>query len=411
MFHRKEIEEARAVLSGVVEETPLVPSRSLSEMAGCRVYLKMENLQKTGSFKVRGAYNKIAGLSPAVRKAGVFAASAGNHAQGVALAARQFRVRSTIVMPERSAIAKVLATESYGARVVLRGRSFEEASRCARELARRRGGTFVHAFDDYAVMAGQGTVGLEILDELPGVDAVLVPVGGGGLMAGISTALKETSSRIRVLGVEAAGAASLAQSRRAGHRVKLTSAHTLADGIALKSIGRLTYRVLEKYVDDVVTVQEDSIARAIILLLERKKVIVEGAGAVPLAALLEGIPSLRGKTVALVLSGGNIDVTLLDRIIEKGLVTSGRLMRLEVKLQDVPGSLSSLTSLVAEAGANILHVAHDRLSGEVPIGFTRVDLDLETRGPDHIREILRMLQRKGYSAMLLGARRGAGRGP
>lgn len=411
MLHRREIEKARVVLADAVAVTPLVGSHSLSKLTGCRVYLKMENLQKTGSFKVRGAYNKISGLNAAQRRAGVFAASAGNHAQGVALAARRFGVRSTIVMPERSAIAKVQATQSYGARVVLWGQSFEEAFERARELARRRRGTFIHAFDDYAVMAGQGTVGLEILDALPEVDAVLVPVGGGGLAAGISTALKETRPGIRVLGVEAAGADSLAQSRRVGRRVKLTSAHTLADGIALKSVGRLTYPILERYVDDVVTVQEDSIARAITVLLERKKVIVEGAGAVALAALLEGVPALRGKKVALVLSGGNIDVTLLDRIIEKGLVTSGRLMRLEVELQDIPGSLSRLTSLLADARANILHVSHDRLRRDVPIGCTKVDLDLETRGPEHIREILRLLRRRGYSASLLEPRRSASRRP
>ena len=411
MLHLKDIEKAKSVLAGVSEVTPLVFSRSLSEMTGCQVYLKMENLQKTGSFKVRGAYAKIAGLSAAERKAGVFAASAGNHAQGVAFAARKFRVRSTIVMPQSSSIAKLLATQSYGARTILWGQSFEEAFQRARELALQRRGTFIHAFDDRAVMAGQGTIALEILDALPQVDAVLVPVGGGGLLAGISTALKETRARIRVLGVEAAGAASLALSRRAGHRVTLSRIHTLADGIALKSVGRLTYPILKKYVDDVVTVREDSIARAITLLLERKKVVVEGAGAVPLAALLEGVPSLRGKKVVLVLSGGNIDITLLDRIIEKGLVTSGRLMRVEVELQDVPGALSGLTHLIAEGRANILQISHDRLSQNVPLGSTKVDLALETRGPDHMQEILKILASKGYSAILLGSGRGARRGP
>ncbi|MBI3015220.1 MAG: threonine ammonia-lyase [Candidatus Tectomicrobia bacterium] len=411
MLSLQDIERARAVLADAIDVTPLVFSRSLSEMTGCQVYLKMENLQKTGSFKVRGAYTKMSGLSAAERKAGVFAASAGNHAQGVAYAARKFRVRSTIVMPQSSAIAKLLATQSYGARTVLWGQSFEDAFRRARELARQKKGTFIHAFDDYAVMAGQGTIALEILDVLSQVDAVLVPVGGGGLLAGISTALKETRPRIRVLGVEAAGAASLAFSRREGHRVILSRVHTLADGIALKSVGRLTYPILEKYVDDVVTVQEDSIARAITLLLERKKVVVEGAGAVPLAALLEGVSSLRGKRVVLILSGGNIDVTLLDRIIEKGLVTSGRCMRLEVELQDIPGALSRLTQLIADARANILHVSHDRLSQDVPIGSTKVDLALETRGDDHMQEVLKILTRKGYSAVLLGSGRDARRGP
>ncbi|MFY9269669.1 MAG: threonine ammonia-lyase [Candidatus Manganitrophaceae bacterium] len=373
----KEIASAREGIAGAIDQTPIVPSRSLSLRTGLSVYLKLENLQRTGSFKIRGAVNRLSRLSPEERRRGVIAASAGNHAQGVALAARTFRIGSTIVMPEGASIAKQEATRSYGARVVIDGDDFDGAMRRARRIAREEGKILIHPFDDDAVIAGQGTLGLEIVEALPEVATVIVPIGGGGLAAGCGIAIKSTHPKIRLIGV-------IAPARP-----------TLADGIAVKRPGRRTAPLLARYVDEIVSVSEEEIAEAILLLMERKRIIAEGAGAVPLAALLNHGRGIRGP-VCLIISGGNIDVTLLERIIERGMVRTGRLLRLSVVLPDRPGALADLTDAVGRLGANIVHIVHDRLSLHLPLSQTRVELSLETRGTGHNRELIRGLKRLGY---------------
>ncbi|MBI3610688.1 MAG: threonine ammonia-lyase [Nitrospirae bacterium] len=372
-----EINRAYQTIRSSVDPTPLVPSRSLSLRMGIPVYLKLENLQTTGSFKIRGAFNRIALLTAAERRRGVVAASAGNHAQGVALAARTHDIPSTIVMPEGASIAKQEATRSYGARVVIHGKDFDAAMRMAREIERTSGRILIHAFDDEAVIAGQGTIALEILKARPEIRTLLVPVGGGGLASGIAIAAKAINPRIRVVGVTA------------------PARPTLADGIAVKSPGRITRPILKRYLDRMIPAAEDEIAEAILLLMEQNRIIAEGAGAAPVAALLNHGRRLLGP-VCLVISGGNIDVTLIERIIERGLVRTGRLQRLSVVLPDRPGALAGLTAVIGGLGANILHIVHDRLSPGLPITRSRIDLALETRGPDHNHRIITRLKRTGY---------------
>jgi threonine dehydratase len=330
----------------------------------------------------------------------VVAASAGNHAQGVALAASMLGIPSTIVMPEGASIAKQLATRAYGGEVVLAGADVSEAL----EEARRReakGLTFIHPFDDEEVIAGQGTIGLEILEEVPRVKSIIVPVGGGGLIAGVAAAVKKRRPGVRVIGVQSSQAPSAVLAMRKGRIVEVPVLPTLADGIALRRTGEITFPLLRKWVDEVVAVDEDEIASAILLLMERKRIVAEGAGAAPLAALLSGRCRVPEGRVVLVVSGGNIDLHLLDRIIEKGLAKTGRLVRLEVLLRDVPGALTRLTGLVGQRRANILHILHERSAKEIPIGFSKVTLVLETRGPDHIAEIQRDLHGEGYSLRTL----------
>ena len=374
------IREAKAAAKGVIMPTPLVYSTSFSSLFGADIYLKLENLQKTGSFKPRGAYNKIRSLSNEEKRRGVIAASSGNHAQGVAWAASFCGIKSTIVMPETAPITKRVATAGYGASVVSYGSSFDDSCARAIELAREKGLAFIHPFDDELVMAGQGTIGLEIIEALPGVSTVIVPVGGGGLISGIATVLKETRKSVKVIGVRA--------------RRKDGTA-TIADGIAIKKIGKKASFVIKKYVDDMVMVEEDSIAEAILKLLERKKLVVEGAGAVGLAALMEGKVKANGKTV-IVLSGGNIDVTTLDRVIRTGLLKEGRVARLAVEIADVPGALAGLTSEIAGLKSNILHVNHMRDAVEVSVGMTKVELILEVEDDSHAKRIRKRLKQKGF---------------
>jgi threonine dehydratase len=371
------IKRAYKTIRSYIDETPLVSSRSLSLQAGLPVFLKLENLQKTGSFKVRGAFNRIAQLTIAQRRAGVVTASAGNHAQGVALAARTHGISATIVMPEGASIAKQEASRSYGARVILHGKDFDAAMEKAEEIERAEGRVLIHAFDDEAVIAGQGTIALEILKDRPDIRTILVPVGGGGIASGIAMAVKSVKPAIHVIGVTAA------------------ARPTLADGIAVKSPGRITRPLLERYLDRTIRVAEDEIAEAVLLLIEHKRIISEGAGAVPLAALLNHGRRLRGP-VCLVVTGGNIDVTLLERIIDRGLIRTGRLLRLSVVLPDRPGALAKLTTAIGEMGANILHIVHDRLSSGLPITQSRVALSLETRGQEHSRAIAAHLKQSGY---------------
>ncbi len=402
MIGLAEIEAARARIARAADVTRLLPCPAVSALVGREVRLKAENLQRTGSFKIRGAVNRLATLPPEARVRGVIAASAGNHAQGLAFAARERGVPATIVMPEQTSITKVEATRALGARIVLHGATYDEAYARARELQAESGATFVPAFDDDEVIAGQGTLGLELADQCPEAGVVVIPVGGGGLIAGSAVALKARLPRVRVVGVQAAGAAAAIAARRAGRPVTLDTISTIADGIALKTIGERTFPLVERYVDDLVAVEEEEIAEAILILMERAKLIVEGAGAVPLAALLAGrLPPADGPVV-LVLSGGNIDVTFLARIIERGLIRAGRLMRFTVDLPDRPGRLGHIAALVGESGGNILHVYHDRGSLDLPITWTRIRMDVETRGDEHATELARRLAAAGYTIRRLG---------
>lgn len=372
-----EIRTAYKNIRASVDRTPIVPSRSLSLRCGIPLYLKLENLQKTGSFKVRGAFNRLSLLTSAEKRRGVIAASAGNHAQGVALAAHALGIRSTIVMPERASLAKQEATRAYGAEVILNGHDFDMAMTHAHRIERTEGKVFIHPFDDEAIIAGQGTIGLEILEERPEIATILVPVGGGGLISGIAIAAKSVNPKVRIVGVTC------------------PARPTLADGIAVKSPGRKTKPLLKRYIDELIPVGEEEVAEAILLLIEHKRIITEGAGAAPLAALLNHGKHLPGP-VCLVISGGNIDVTLLERIIERGLLRTGRLLRLLVILPDHPGALAGLAAAVGQLGANILHIVHDRLSSDLPMTQSRVELSLETRGTEHNRKIIAALKKMNY---------------
>jgi threonine dehydratase len=391
----KEIEAAHQKIQKIVLRTPMIYSDTFSKLTGKEVFLKLENLQKTGSFKIRGAYYKLSRLSPSMRKRGVVAASAGNHAQGVALASSILGIHSTIVMPEGVSLAKQMATQAYGGEIVLFGQNTDEALRHAKKLS-GAGKFLVHPFDDEQVIAGQGTIGLEILEEVPGVEAIIVPVGGGGLISGITAIARRKGPDVKIIGVQSNHAPSAFYSFKRKKMVEVKVKPTLADGIAIQRVGEITFPIIQQGVEEIVTVEEDEIASSILLLMERKRIVAEGAGAAPLAALLSKRWKTRLKTIVLVISGGNIDFHLLDRIIEKGLARTGRLVRLSILLRDVPGSLSTLTNLVAQHRANILHIIHERAAKEIPIGCSRVILVLETRGSDHIREIKKGVKAKGY---------------
>ncbi len=366
------------------------------------VYLKAENLQRTGSFKIRGALNKINNLTELEKEQGVIAISAGNHAQGVALAATKAGIHSTIVMPETAPIAKVVATKGYGAEVKLYGNGFDECAALAQKLQAERGAIFLHPFDDPHIISGQGTIGLEVIEQLNKAEAVIVPVGGGGLIAGIAVALKEIKPSIEIVGVEAEGAASMKYSLSKGAIMSIDSAKTLADGIAVKRPGRLTYDIVQRYVDSIVTVNEEEIANAVLMLSERAKLIVEGAGAVPLAALLNEKLPYQGKNLVVILSGGNIDVNTLAQIIERGLVQAGRRIKINTQLEDKPGQLHQLLGVLAELGANIVNIYHHRGKMGIELGVAEVELDLETRDLEHTQRIYKYLNEKGYKTEYLG---------
>jgi threonine dehydratase len=376
-------------------ETPIDRSRALSEQAGGEVYAKLENLQRTGSFKIRGAYNRISRLDDSERSAGVVAASAGNHAQGVALGATLSKVRSTVFMPEAASLPKVEATKRYGAEVVLTGEDFGEAFDAALRFSDEEGATFVHPFDHPHVIAGQGTIGLEIDEGLDKVGTVVVPVGGGGLISGISMAIKQRRPEVRVVGVQAAGAASFPRSLEAGHPIALDTMNTIADGIAANRPGDLTLAHVQRYVDEVVCVPDDAIAEAVVFSAERMKLVLEPAGAAGIAAILENATSLSAP-VTVVLSGGNIDPLLLQRIIRFGLSSSGRYLAVRTRLTDTPGALSQLLGHIAAAGANIVGVEHHRDGVAVRLGEVDVALQAETRGKDHIDQVLTSLEEAGY---------------
>ncbi|GAB4483608.1 MAG: threonine ammonia-lyase [Thermodesulfovibrionales bacterium] len=388
------IRSAAGKIGQHIHATPLVHSNSFSRMAGADVWIKAENLQKTGSFKVRGAFNRL--MDCEGRQ--VIAASMGNHAQGVAYAARQLGMTARIVMPSTAPLVKQEATRSYGADLVLAGESFSEA--LASALA-EKDFFFVHAFDDEKIIAGQGTVGLEICGSLDRIDAVLVPVGGGGLISGIAAAVRDLSPKTEVIGVQSSAAVSATLSLRENRIVESVPAGTIADGIAVGRVGELTFSMISRLVDDMITVDEDAIAMAVLLFLERKKLVVEGAGAVPLAALLSQADRFRGRRVVLVASGGNIDFTLVDRIIHKGLVSSGRIGVFSVTVNDVPGMLHRLSGIVSGLHGNIHTILHDRLGQDLSIGETRVVFTVETKGKDHLNEIVHAVAREGFSVKKL----------
>ena len=393
-----DIEAARKRLHGIVHRTPVTPSATFSTATGADVSLKLENLQRTGSFKIRGAFNKIASLTPAERERGVVAASAGNHAQGVALGARLAGTRAAIVMPERASLAKAEAVRGYGAELHLHGRDYNEAEARALAIGAERGLAFVHAFNDPHVIAGQGTLGLEILEDLPDVETVIVPGGGGGLIAGVALAIKAKRPDVRIVAAEPTGAAKLAECLRKGSVVPLTSVNTIADGLAARRIGELCFEAIQKHVTDIVEVTDDDIALAILMLMERAKTLVEGAGAVGLAALLSGRVNVRpGEKVCVLLSGGNIDVTLLDQILQRGLAQTGRSLRLRTVLEDRPGALRDLLALLAAEGANVESIEHDRTRRDVALGKAVVELRLDTRGAEHSQRVLAALAERGYN--------------
>jgi len=392
-----EIHAAMARIRDSIYLSPCARSEEMSQLTGNSVYLKLDNLQRTGAFKERGALNKLLTLTEEERSRGVIAASAGNHAQGLAYHAGRHGIRAQIVMPLTTPLIKVSATKGYGAEVVLHGANYDEACEEALRRSEQSGMTFVHPFDDEVVIAGQGTMGLEILQQVPDMEALVAPIGGGGLIAGVACAVKETNPKVRVIGVQPARLPSMKVAIAEGHPVTLSPAATIADGISVRRAGEKTLPLIQKYVDDIVTVDEEEIANAVLLLLEREKTLAEGAGAAAIAALINRKTPLNGKKVAVLVCGGNIDVSLLSRIMERGLVKDGRLVRLRVHLPDYPGALHRLTGILAQHRANIVETSYDRAYYGVNLGDTAIDITMETRGPDHIVELLSALSASGYA--------------
>ena len=394
----EEFEAARPVVANVAQVTPMESSRFLSAVLGSEVLLKCENLQRTGSYKLRGAYNLISSLSPEERARGVVAASAGNHSQGVARAAQALGIKATIFMPVGVALPKLQATQDYGATVVLAGDIFNESLKAAKDFVAETGAVFIPPFDHPKVVAGQGTLGLDILDQVPDVDTVVVPIGGGGLISGVASAMKQRAAQlgrtVRIIGVQAENAAAYPPSLAAGKPVKIDVLPTISDGIAVATPGTLNFEIIQATVDEVVTVSDDDTARALVMLLERAKLVVEPAGAVAVAAILAGKVTGTGKTVA-ILSGGNIDPMLMQRIIAHGLAASERYLKLRIMLPDRPGQLARTAELVAEANANVVEVVHTR-HGKFQINEAELELHIETRGPDHRTAVMKKLTDAGY---------------
>ncbi|MCD4668369.1 MAG: threonine ammonia-lyase [Sulfurimonas sp.] len=397
MLNIEKIYQAKERIKDVVVNTPFSHAPYLSEISGCEVYLKKENLQVTGAFKIRGAYNKLASLNEEQLACGVVAASAGNHAQGVALSASKFGVKAVIIMPESTPLTKVNGVKHFGAEVILAGANYDEAYAYAKEYGEKNSLTFVHPFEDEDVIAGQGTVALDILEKCEDLDAVIIPVGGGGLISGMACAIKSINPNIKVIGVGASGAPALKNSFELGRAVDTTSVRTIADGIAVRDTSEVTLAYMLKTVDEFISVDDEEIASAILYLLEKQKLVVEGAGSVGVAALLHSkLEHLKGKKVAVVLSGGNMDVTLLSVIIEKGLLKSGRKMKITVTLVDKPGSLMRFTQILQELNANIVHISYDRTSISLDYGDANVTVHMETKGDEHQLEIRDKLKKDGY---------------
>ncbi|HQC83109.1 MAG TPA: threonine ammonia-lyase [Bacillota bacterium] len=394
--HLKNIQRAAENLKPILLNTPLIRSDFFSEEYSCNVYLKPENLQRTGSFKIRGAYNKIANLTKEERNHGVISSSAGNHAQGVAYSAKEKGIPATIVMPNVTPLLKVDATKAFGAKVILHGDVYDEAYRHAMELSEREGYTFIHPFDDYDVICGQGTIGLEIMKELPDIDEILVPIGGGGLIAGIALAIKTLKPSVKIIGVVPMGAMAMKISVEEGQVTRLASLKTVAEGVAVKQPGNLTFAITKKYVDDIIAVSEKEIMEAVLLVIEKHKMVAETAGAIPLAGLRKR--AKKGKNIVCLITGGNIDVLTISEIINQGLITRGRIMCFSVELPDKPGQLVRVAQVLADHGANVIELQHnqfkaiDRYSNKVLLEVT-----VETNGHEHIIEILDALEDNNFS--------------
>ena len=391
-----DIWEAHKLLKPRLHHTPLAPSRTLYEMTGADIYLKAEHMQRSGSFKVRGASYKLSRLTEEEYRCGVIAASAGNHAQGVAIAAAHYGISCTIVMPETAPLAKVTATQGYGANVVQHGFTYDDAYQYCLKLQETSGATFIHAFDDPDIIAGQGTLGLEMLSDLPDADALVVPIGGGGLIAGIAIAARALRPDITIIGVQAAGAAGCRASLDAGELQTLPTIMTIADGIAVKRPGTLTFSLISQLVDDVVVVDDEAIISAVLFLMERNKMLVEGAGAAGVAALLNGTITLAEKKVLVPLTGGNIDINLVSRFIEHGLAAAGRYFVIHTRLTDRPGELMRLLTIIAEMKINVIDVRHQRISSRLPIMQREETLTLETRDRAQCEQLLQRLRTDGY---------------
>jgi threonine dehydratase len=399
-----DVMDAAELLDGVIANTPIEQSRALGRMTGSEVYFKCENLQRAGSFKVRGAYVRMARLSEEEKARGVVAASAGNHAQGVAVAAARLGIQARIYMPLGVALPKLAATRGHGAEVVLHGNNVDEALAEAQRYAEQSGSVFVHPFDNTDIIAGQGTIGLEILEQIPNVDTIVMGVGGGGLLAGVATAVKarakELGREIRVIGVQAENAAAYPPSLAADALVPLKKVSTMADGIAVGRPGQLPFSIIRELVDDVVTVSEDALARALIFLLERSKLVVEPAGAVGVAALMEGVIENPGTT-AVILSGGNIDPMLMLKVIQRGLYASGRFLSVRIMLDDRPGSLAKISRIIAESDANVTRVDHTRIGGSISMGDVAITIDIETKGHEHCEHVLGNLRAEGFQPVVV----------
>ncbi|MBR5251040.1 MAG: threonine ammonia-lyase [Clostridia bacterium] len=393
MLTIEKIFHAREVLKEAIAESDVL--RASKIFCDNHIYLKTENLQNTGSFKLRGAYYKISQLSEEEKARGVIACSAGNHAQGVALAATKNGIKSIICLPEGAPVSKVVATKGYGAEVCMVNGVYDDAYQKALELRDQYGYTLIHPFDDEDVIAGQGTIALEILDQMPDVDAIVVPIGGGGLISGIAYTIKQLKSKIKVYGVQAEGAASMVESIKQGKRITLDGVNTVADGIAVKQPGELTYEICKKYVDELITVTEDEIASAILMLMERKKMVAEGAGAVAVAAALANKLPIKGKKVCCLVSGGNIDVNKLSRVIVRGLVNSGRRMSMTLQVPDKPGQFSEVTRVLGENGANLISAYHER-TGFANFSIAHITVEIETKDFAHVEEIKKQLDEHGY---------------
>lgn len=393
----EDVQRARDTIAPLALRTPMLPALSLGRLAGCELLLKAENLQRAGSFKVRGATNRIAVLSPEQKERGVITASAGNHAQGVALAAGVLGIPCTVVMPMGASLPKVEATRGYGATVLLQGDDFDQAQEHARRVMQEKALTFIPAFDDPAIIAGQGTVGLEMLEQAEELDTIVVPVGGGGLIAGIALAVRESVPGTKVIGVQAAAATAVVDSYKASSRLSVRQAATVADGIAVGTPGELTVPMVMRYVDDMVVVEEEEITQAMMLLLERSKLLVEGAGAVGLAAVLSEKIPVAGQKVGVVLSGGNVDSHLIARVVEHGLAHAGRYLVFRVMLEDRPGQLNRLLTIVSQCQVNVLDIGHLRHAPSVHMGQVEIQLTLETRNYEHTIDVRKQLRNAGYA--------------
>jgi len=399
--HLRDITRAREGFQNLIHPSPMVPSGYFSRMLGVEVFLKLENLQETGSFKVRGAYNRLSALGPEERNRGVIAASAGNHAQGVAWAATRLGIEATIIMPEDASVRKYLAVKDYGADILLHGKHYSESYAHALRLSEETGRILIPGFDDAHIIAGQGTIALEMADYFADDTVIVASAGGGGLLSGLALGAKALHPGTRIVGVQTESCPAIIRSMEQGRPVTVDVGPTLADGIAVSRPGELTFSLIQRYVDDVVAVDEESLTGAVLNLLEKANIIAEGAGAAPLAALLSGSLPLDAKRYLLIISGGNIEVSTIDRILQRGSITEGRLVRIEVDLLDMPGTLWKILGIIAQEKANILHIFHDRLNLTNPINVSRVELDLEIRGHDHAEILLEKLKHAGYGVKLI----------